>query len=349
MSCSSDPEMRKDPVVDRWVLIAPERAKRPGDLPVALFPELPNGCPFCEGREDQTPSEVFAIRPGSANANGPGWRVRVVPNMYPAVSAPSPAASGEDGDRRPAQGGGVGEVEFVSLPAVGIHEVIVECPQHESSLTVMPVEHIATILATWRDRMLQIRENREAVYVQVFKNHGPAAGASLEHAHSQLIGLPRIPSVIQAELDAVERHKGQFGGCLFCDLIEREQSAGERLIRSTDRFTAFTAFAGRFPYETWIFPRQHNGRFEETSRAQIQGLAELLRWFLGRLDQCADRPSYNLLLHTAPFIGATADYFHWHFEFLPRLTGVAGFEWGTGCFVNPIVPEKAAEILRQVK
>lgn len=333
MNTPSFPQLRKDPVVERWVLIAPERAQRPADVPLAVRPELPNGCPFCAGREDLTPPEILAVRPVSSPTNRPDWRVRVVPNMFPAVRAHVDGANRRD-------------ALFEAQPAVGSHEVVIECPQHETSLAALPVEHIADLLRVWRDRMRQLKTDPRTAYVQVFKNHGPAAGATLEHAHSQVVSMPCVPSAIQAEIVAAVRHRQQNDRCLFCDLIRREQTVGERLVRDSAGFTAIAAYAGRFPFETWILPRGHSAGFQDATENELGDLADLLRWLLRRLDQVADRPAYNLLLHSVPLAGPDSADYHWHLEILPRLTGVAGFEWGTGCFINPLAPEDAAARLR---
>ncbi len=299
------PEIRHDPITGRPVLIAPERAARAGAmLARTAIPDDAAQCPFCEGREDRTPLELLALRKDGAPENGPGWRVRVVPNRYPAVRDVS-----------------------------GEHEIVVECPQHESSLAAQSVEQLANVLGVVRDRMLARRDEGRWAYGQWFKNHGPAAGASLSHAHSQLVFLPRVTPAIAAEVASMKANS-----CPFCTLIEREIADASRLVRLSDRFAIFTAFAGRFPYETWLLPRRHELTFED-----VDELSGELHWLLYRIEVVLDQPAYNLVLHTAPWTG---DDFHWHFELLPRITGIAGFELGAGMFINPVSPEDAAARLR---
>lgn len=299
------PELRHDPITSRPVLIAPERAARVGAmLARAPMPDDEADCPFCEGREDRTPPELLALRDPGSPVNARGWRVRVVPNRYPAVRDNS-----------------------------GEHEIIVECPNHEPSLAALSIAQIADVLSVIRDRMIARQSESRWAYVQWFKNHGTSAGASLSHAHSQLVILPEPTPTMAAELAAMRSQH-----CPFCALIEREMSEGLRLVRMTNRFAIITAIAGRFPYETWLLPRRHELMFNA-----VNELAGELHWLLNRLDSVLDQPAYNLVLHAAPWDGRD---FHWHFELLPRVTGIAGFELGAGMFINPVLPEQAANRLR---
>lgn len=287
------PQFRTDPITGRRVLIAPERALRGSDGP----------CPFCEGREAETPPEILALRDGSP-PNSPGWRVRVVPNRFPAV--------------RP------------TAPASGSHELIIECPNHVASISDLPVERVAIVLGVVRDRFRELRKTWG--YAQYFKNHGAAAGASLAHAHSQIIAMAAPPPALVEELFT--------GPCPFCALIERELADGSRMVMSTPNLVAFTAFAGRFPYETWVLPRRHARHFEELSTDELHDLAAMLHTIVGRLESVAGAPAYNWVLHTAPWCDDRD--FHWHFVILPRMSGIAGFELGAGIFINPVAPEVAA-------
>jgi UDPglucose--hexose-1-phosphate uridylyltransferase len=299
------PEIRRDPITGRPVLMAPERAARVGAmLARADFPDDEADCPFCEGREDRTPAELHVLRPHGLPANGPGWSVRVVPNRYPA---------GRDD--------------------VGRHELIIECPGHQPTLAELSVEQRAAVLNVVRDRWNAHRADGRWKCAQWFKNHGPAAGASLSHAHSQMVVLPDLPPAIAAEVAAM-----QSSHCPFCSLIDREVTETSRIVRQTEEFAMIVAFAGRFPFETWLLPRRHALMFEHTT-----SLAAELHWLLNRIDVVLDRPAYNLILHAGPWTG---DDFHWHFELLPRVTGIAGFELGAGMFINPVLPEEAAETLR---
>jgi UDPglucose--hexose-1-phosphate uridylyltransferase len=316
------PQLRKDPIVDRWVFIAPERAARPTELEDAGHLAHHASCVFCEGREAETPPEVHALRSADSAPNGPGWRVRVVPNLFPAVR----------------RGGGSG---------YGAHEVVIECPQHEASLAALSNEQIRDVFRVYRDRLAALRADPRLAYVQVFKNHGAAAGASIEHAHSQILAGAEIPREVRAELAGSNEYHQRNGRCLFCDLLDRESAAGHRVILASEQVVAVAAWAGRFPYETWVLPRQHGAHFDWIGDAELTDLAATTGAVLRRLRSATGDQAYNILLHTAP-AGDTASHYHWHWEILPRTTGIAGYELATGCYLNPLPPEEAARQLRIV-
>lgn len=323
------PQLRKDPIVDRWVLIAPERATRPMELVVAAPARDGPSCPFCEGEESRTPHEVFAIRPNGSRPDTPGWQVRVVANMFPAArrDAATPA-------------NGIAEAGY------GAHEVVIESPQHEAVFSALPRDRIEQVFEVFRRRLEFLAADPRLQYVQVFKNHGLAAGASVEHVHSQILGVSRVPREVAAELHGAAEHHARFGRCAFCDLIEREIAAKERIVAIGEHMVAFTAYAGRFPYETWFLPRRHGCRYESATATEIAENAAIVRRVLGRLDELIPGVGYNLVLHTAPLHDSRRADFHWHWELLPRTTGIAGFELSTGCFLNPLPPEQAAAQLR---
>jgi len=332
MNNPSFPQLRKDPIVDRWVLIAPERAKRPTELE-----ELPHlthheTCPFCEGREDETTPEVLAVRAPGSRRDGPGWQLRVVANRYPAV-------------RADAGGVAMTDLLFAAAPGVGVHEVVIECPQHEPSLAALSSEQVRLVFAAYRDRLKALRADERIAYAQVFKNHGVAAGASVEHTHSQILALGRVPPILQDEMTAATAYQQSHGRCVFCDLLARERAVGSRMVSESENIAAFTAFAGRFPYETWLLPKRHAGHFDRLSDAELSDLAAAVRSILRRLGAVVEDAAYNYVLHTLP-LRTESPAFHWHLEILPRLTGVAGFEFATGCFANPVPPEDAAARLR---
>ncbi|MBI1796494.1 MAG: galactose-1-phosphate uridylyltransferase [Candidatus Eisenbacteria bacterium] len=333
------PELRKDPVVGRWVIISTERSRRPTNFTAGSHTKSGGFCPFCPGNEDKTPPEVYAIRPEGGVANGPGWSVRVVPNKFPALQI-------EGGlDRR-------GEGLYDRMNGVGAHEVIIESPDHDAELADLPAEHIRDVLLAYRERMLDLNGDRRLRYVLIFKNHGAAAGATLEHTHSQLIATPIIPRVLQEELEGSRRYFELKERCVFCDVVhqETEDGNGRRVVGMTDGFVALEPFAPRFPFETWILPRRHDAAFHSTDDPanEYLELAGLLRDTLRRLNQALDRPPYNFVLHTSPVSDGDLEYFHWHIEIMPHLTNVAGFEMGSGFHINPTPPEDAAQYLRQI-
>ena len=335
------PELRRDFLSGRWVLIAPDRARRPNDFQSVRAPasdESRASCPFCEGREAETPSEVGALRDASPVPDSPGWRVRVVPNKYPALIP----EAGSTSVTRP------GDL-FESRPGIGHHEVVVDTPDHDREWADLPVEHIRDVLEIFR-RRLQVLERDPAVrYVQVFKNKGGFAGASLRHPHTQILAVPAVPQQVRDELSVLEHQARETGGCLICRVIENE-SAGPRLVRSDPDFVALAPFASRFPYEIHVLPRRHTASFRETTDPELAGLARIMKFVLGRLRDIASDPDYHLVLRQAPSPRParprTNAFVHWRIEILPVMGLVAGFEWGTGCFINPVVPESAAAALR---
>jgi len=212
----------------------------------------------------------------------------------------------------------------------------------------MPEKLIEEVLWAARERINDLKKDRRFLYIILFKNHGEAAGATLEHPHSQLLALPVIPKRVKEEVDAARLFYDLKERCIFCDIIRQETAVGTRLVTETDRFTVLAPYAPRFPFETWILPKQHESAFENSSSAHYEGLARALKNILGRMNQALESPAYNLVIHTSPVMESTNDYYHWHIELMPKLTKVAGFEWGTGFYLNPTPPEEAAAVLRDV-
>jgi UDPglucose--hexose-1-phosphate uridylyltransferase len=328
------PELRKDPVVGRWVIISTERARRPSDFVAPSVVTSGAACVFCPGGEAYTPDEVWAARPHGGSPNTPGWSLRVVPNKFPALRI--------EGDLEPS-----GEGLYDRMSGVGAHEVIIETPDHHASLATLPRAHVAQILRAYRDRMLDLRRDPRLEYVMVFKNHGEGAGASLEHPHSQLIATPIVPIMVEEELEGGLQHFRIKKRCIWCDVVRQERSGGGRLILEEGGFVALAPFAPRVPFETWILPATHRSSFEDTGPGELEGLAELLGEILARMSGVLGDPAYNLMLHSAPLRAPALDHFHWHLEVIPKLTRVAGFEWGTGFFINPTPPEESAKYLRE--
>ena len=231
--------------------------------------------------------------------------------------------------------------------AYGLHEVVIECPHHESSLAALTTEQVRDLFAVYRDRLVALRADPRLAYVQVFKNHGAPAGASVEHAHSQVLGGTEVPREVRAELAGANEYHEQYGRCVFCDLIDHELAAGERVVLAGEHVVAVAAWAARFPYETWLLPRRHAAHYDRLSDAELTDVAAVTRTILRRLSAAAGDPAYNILLHTAP-PADEAPHYHWHWEILPRMTGIAGYELATGCYLNPMPPEEAAGRLREI-
>jgi UDPglucose--hexose-1-phosphate uridylyltransferase len=332
------PELRKDPVTGRWVIISTERRKRPHDFHIE--PTLPNTpdplCPFCEGHEAMTPAEVLSYRHNGGSPNGPGWQVRVVPNKYPALQV-------EGGlDRQ-------GEGLFDRMNGVGAHEVIIETPDHLATLATMPEDGVERVLWAFRDRVADLRQDHRFRYILIFKNHGRAAGASLAHSHSQLIALPIVPRNVSEEVEGARQHFQYKERCVFCDILRQELEEGSRVIAETPHFVAVAPYAPRFPFETWLLPKRHGAHFQDAPLHEYGGLASLLKSTLQRMNKTLINPSFNLIVHSSPFSIDTSDFYHWHVEIIPKLTKVAGFEWGSGFYINPTGPEEAAQVLREAR
>src|SRR6476660_2688508 len=320
-------ELRKDPVTGRWVIISTERRKRPSDFRVEPHQVIRDEyCPFCAGHEDLTPPEVFSIRSNGAWPNGPGWDLRVVPNKFPALQV-------EGGLDREAEG------MFDRMNGIGAHEVIIETPDHGKTLASMSETEIERVLWAFRERVLDLKQDRRFRYILICKNHGAAAGASLEHTHSQLIALPVVPDFVREEIDGARRHFEQKERCVFCAIIRQEVAAGRRVIHERADVVALAPYAPRFPFETWLLPRSHGARFEEAPRPVYENLARMLKSVLLRMNRALENPSYNLVIHSAPFSESRGEYYHWHVEVMPKLTRTAGFESGTGFYINPTSPE----------
>ena len=331
-------ELRKDPVTGRWVIISTERRKRLSDfLLESVQPSAGNGsCPFCAGHEQMTPKELLAFGRNGGAPNTTGWSLRVVPNQFPVLRVEGTL------DRE-------GEGLFDKMNGIGAHEVIIESPRHEATLASLDEAAVEQVLQACRERVQDLKRDRRFRYMIIFKNHGAAAGASLEHSHTQLIALPIVPREVRDEVDGARSHYMTKERCVFCDILRQETGDRRRLIAENADMVAVSPYAPRFPFETWILPRRHQAQFEDAPRHEYASLARLLGDILRRMNRALQTPPYNLLIHSAPVAEAAADYYHWHVEIIPKLTKVAGFEWATGFYLNPTAPEEAAQVLRDVR
>jgi UDPglucose--hexose-1-phosphate uridylyltransferase len=329
------PELRKDPITGRWVIIATERAKRPSDFVRDKVEIRGSGfCPFCTGNETKTPPEIIAYRGEGSARNSPGWSLRVVANKFPAL--------GIEGSLN-RQGEGL----YDKMSGIGAHEVIIETQDHQKTLAMLSTRQIEDVLWAYRDRILDLKKDRRFKYIMIFKNHGEAAGASLEHTHSQLIALPVVPKRVREETDGAREYFNFKERCIFCDIIRQEMESGIRVISDTPTFIAVAPFAPRFPFEIWIMPRVHQSAFEDSQKQEFERLAVMLKDMLMRLDKVLDCPAYNYIIHTSPIPETPNEHYHWHLEIMPKLTKIAGFEWGTGFHINPTPPEESAKFLRE--
>ena len=329
-------ELRKDPVTGRWVIISTERRKRPSDFRVESVHIAPDpACPFCEGPEGLAPHELLAHRRNGSPPNGPGWDLRVVPNQFPVLRVEGHL------DRQ-------GEGLFDRMNGIGAHEVIIETPRHDLTMATMGDAAVEQVLWAFQERVRDLKQDRRFRYIIIFKNHGAAAGASLDHSHSQLIALPIVPREVRDEVEGAKAHFANKERCVFCDIVHQEMADGKRVIAESGDMVAIAPYAPRFPFETWILPRRHQAHFEDAHRHEYGSLARLLGEMLRRMNKMLLHPPYNLLIHSAP-IGENGDYYHWHVEIIPKLTKIAGFEWATGFYLNPTSPEEAAQVLRDAR
>jgi len=333
------PELRKNIVTREWVIIAKGRGKRPSDLrqdgdSQDRPPQFDSKCPFCPGNEGKTPPEVFALRDGGPR-NSRGWSVRVVPNKFAALRA-----DGSDALRS------VGI--YSARDGFGAHEVVIESPDHDKDLWEMDTQHVEGVVEAYRQRYLAYEVAESLRHVLIFRNHGPKAGTTLIHPHTQLIAGPVLPHQVQLELLGAGHYWEYLGKCVFCEIVDYELSSGERAVFESDHFVVITAFAGRYPFETWVIPKRHSIRFADMSEEEASDFASVLKEVLRRIALCLGRPSYNYAIHSAPSAEYNVRAYHWHLEIYPRITTLGGFELGSDIYINVISPEDAAKSLREV-
>lgn len=329
------PELRKDAVTRRWVIIAPERNGNPDNFSHDHVTSRGEECPFCPGNEGLTPHEILAYRSADTGPDESGWWIRVVPNRYPAL-----VIEGE------LNRSGVGMYD--RMDGIGAHEVIIETPQHEGDFYSYGQEQVENIFWAYRDRYLDLTRDKRFKYILIFKNVGQAAGASLEHPHSQLIATPVMPKRVQEELAGAEFYYTFKERCVFCDIVRQEIEDGQRLVYESSHFVVFAPFASRFPFELWVVPKEHWSSFGHIDESLVPDLAHTMMTTLQGLSRLLHRPPFNYVLHTSPCKTPEMEHYHWHIEIIPRLIKMAGFEWGTGFYINPTEPERAANLLREV-
>ncbi len=330
------PELRKDPIIGRWVIISTERGMRPSDFAVVEEKKKGGFCPFCPGNEGTTPPEILCYRENGTKPNTPGWSLRVVANKFPALRIEG-ALNRE------------GEGVYDKMNGIGAHEVIIESPNHNETLSTISVKNFEDVLWAFRDRMVDLGKDTRLKYGLIFKNQGDSAGASLEHSHSQLIALPIVPKRVSEEIESAKAYYSYKERCIFCDIIRQETKQGSRMISENQDFVAIAPYAPRSPFETWIVPKKHSCSFEEAQKHEYENLARIFSDTLKRIDKVLSVPPYNFILHTAPFSNGCKDYYHWHFEIVPKLVKIAGFEWGSGFYINPTPPEESARFMREAK
>lgn len=330
--------IRQDPTTKEWVILATERGKRPHDFrsekreSISSLPSRIASCPFCIGNESLTPPEILRIGKDESSE----WAVRVFPNKFAALS--------EEGDLKRREFSAL----FREIDGVGFHEVIVETPHHNRLIPFMDEEEVFKILRAYQSRYQALKQDWRIRYLIIFKNHGEAAGTSLEHPHSQLVATPVPPMLLRRKYEVAVSHYDDTGRCLYCDLVEAEINGAQRVIFESDRFVVFHPFASRVPFETWIAPKEHQPSFSRASIEELMEFAHVLRRVLRGLYQGIGDPNYNYIIHSAPTGDENKDYYLWHLQILPRLSAIAGFELGSGIFITSMIPEESAAFMRDV-
>ncbi len=325
-------EFRRDPVDGKWVIIAGERRKRFVGFHTEPYPETGERCPFCMGNESLTPPEIFAFREPGSKKDGPDWRVRVIPNREPILRVETEL------ERE-----GVGYYDKIS--GLGAHEIIIENPSHKQYYSQLSLQNLTEIYLAYRERIMDLKKDQRMKYVLIFKNHGQTAGAMMDHRHSQLIALPILPKQIIEEMRGAKEYYKYKERCIFCDIVHQELSDKERLVFENEEFIAISPWAPIFPFELWVMPKNHRPSFDQSPDQLFGLLAQAVKSAMLKLDQVLQYPHFNLVLHTVPFGEEKCDYYHWHLEIMPRLTQVAGFEYGSGFYINPVSPEEATNWL----
>ena len=342
------PELRKDPIIGRWVIIATERGKRPSDFSFEQEKKAAQPttkCPFCEGNESLTPPEIYALRKKGTSPNTPGWDIRVVPSISPFLDTKG------DLDRH-------GKGVYDLMNGIGAHEVLIATPQHDPSTFIKDLSQIEKLTGVVIKRIQELKKDQRLKYVLIFKNHGRVAGGSrISHQHIQLIATPVTPKRVKEELVGSKRYFDYKDRCIFCDMIKQELDQNERVFLELDGFVAINPYCSRFPFETWILPKKHSCDFYTMNKKDIKAYSKIFQLTMEKLAKTLGNFPYNIVLHTAPFRRrkkkgyweTIQDDYHWHIEIMPRLTQVAGFEWGSGFYINPTPPEEACKYLKGTK
>jgi len=329
-------ELRREPVTGRWIVTYLDRIPDVKDFKVESNEKKGEAtCPFCPGKEDQTPPEILVHRKYGP-PNSPGWSLRVVSNKFPALRIEGELDK---------EGIGV----FDMMNGIGAHEVVIEAPEHKRDTADLTDAEAEQVIWAYVSRSIDLRRDKRFKYILIFKNYGRIAGASLEHGHSQLIALPIVPKRVQEELEGAATYYGYKERCVFCDMVREERDEKERIIYEDEKVIAFCPYVSRFPYEVWIMPKRHASDLTGLDRDTVPCVARALRDTLLRIKKYLGDPAYNFIVHTSPINGHEREDYHWHIEIMPKLVKVAGFEWGSGFYINPVPPDIAARNLLSVK
>lgn len=333
-------EYRQNVTNGEWVIIATERSKRPEDYnlivkPRVVLPEHSENCPFCKGNEHKCEAPVYEVKEGES------WKLRVVPNIYAAVSRPQIISKEHLPRKRTAK-------MHLSTCGYGTAEVIIENPKHNANLAFMENSNVYEVIKSYKERYNALLKDENIAMINIFKNYGVSAGASLEHPHSQIIATHVLPTHITDQLVYARRAFNTYGTCIFCDLIKREIDADERTVLLNKHFVAICPFASKYPYEVRIYPLKHSAQFGSINEEEMLDLAVILKSVLAKISKLLNYPDYNFYVRTAPNLDGAVRFYHWHIAITPRLTRPAGFELGTRIYINSTLPETAAKELREL-
>ncbi len=330
-------ELRQDPTTREWVIIAPERAKRPQQKSkkrrTEEVPDYDESCPFCPGNESQTPQETFRLPTSSENSS---WDVRVVHNRFAALTLNGDITRREEGHF------------FRKMDGVGGHEVIIESPSHNIPMALMPYEQVEKVLIAYQERYNALKKNKQFKFITIFKNHGWASGTSLAHPHSQLVATPITATYYRRKFDVAVDYYDDVGKCLYCDLLAEEMEKKERIVAHTKEFVILHPYASRVAYETWIIPKKHCASFGLFPATDLAELAMVLKDTLLCLYSGLDNPAFNLMVDTTTTEDEEDPYYHWHLRIVPRLSTIAGFEMGSGIYINTALPEETAPTIQKI-
>ncbi|MBI5242236.1 MAG: galactose-1-phosphate uridylyltransferase [Elusimicrobia bacterium] len=329
------PELRQNLATKEWVILSTERAKRPEEFrserkPRKPQPERSGQCPFCPGSEAQTGDAKYVL------GDPKNWKVRVVDNKFPAL-VPSCRVEGPASER------------YRRLPGEGVHEVIIDSPSHAKHPAALSQGELRDLFLVYRERFCESLKNPKVALTLIFKNHGEAAGTSLVHPHSQLVGSCVVPANIRHRMDEAEKYYEKHKACVFCAMVEEERKQGARILADTKYFTAFVLFAALSPFHIWALPKRHTSNFGDISDGELDDMAAVMGTMLRKVDAALGNPDYNYVIQSAPQDRGETEPFHWYLSLVVRLSHTAGFELGSGMFINTALPEESARFLNSVK
>ncbi len=323
-------QLRKDILTGEWVIFASNRREKPYQFKrktISNESALEENCPFCPGNETQTPEKIYQ------NGDDGSWDIRVFRNMYPAVDTESFEQCYEN--------------FYPSQAGIGIHEVVVDTPDHSFDLCGFSKEHMLKVLKTLQFRFNKLKEEDFINYIQIFKNNGPEAGASIAHSHWQIMGVSVVPQVQEKVFLKLENYEKKHGKCIICEILKHEKTEEKRIIYETNEFVAFVPYAAKFSFEIWVVPKNHISSYSDFDEKLLDDLGETLKVLLNKVKKIRKGICFNLCFQDEPK-NTSKGIFHWHLRILPRIGAPAGFEFATGSYINPMLPEEAAEKLREL-